>query len=260
MTGLHLYPVLGLPIVMPGDDLAGLVTEALRRQGLQLRQGDVVVVAQKVVSRAEGRLVPLRQVEPSPAALDLAAESGKDPRLCELILRESRAIVRVCPNLVIARHRLGFVCANAGIDRSNATTNDETVLLLPEDPDASARRLRYDFYRKTGVAPAVIIADSHGRPFREGVIGVCIGIAGMAPVLSEVGRQDLFGYTLRGTEEAVADELASAATLIMGQADEGIPAVVARGFFDARRAVRIMGEAEASAARLVRPIDRDLFA
>lgn len=260
MTGLHLYPILGLPVVQPGDDLAELMAEALRRQGLQLRQGDVVVVAQKVVSRAEGRLVRLQQVEPSPQALELAARSGKDARLCELILQESRAIVRVRPGLIIARHRLGFVCANAGIDRSNAAQDDEAVLLLPQDPDASARRLRYDLYRKTGVAPAVIIADSHGRPFREGAVGVCIGIAGMAPLLSEVGRQDLFGYTLRSTEEAVADELASAATLIMGQADEGIPAVVARGFFEARRAARIMGEAEATAARLVRPLDKDLFA
>lgn len=259
MTGLHLYPVVGLPVVEPGDDVAELLASALRGQGLQLRQGDVLVVAHKVVSRAEGRLVALEDVEPSPAARSLAAESGKDPRLCELILRESQAIVRVRPGLVIARHRLGFVCANAGIDRSNAGGEGETVLLLPEDPDGSARRLRYDLYRKTGVAPAVIIADSHGRPFREGSVGVCIGVAGMGPVLSEVGRQDLFGYTLRSTLEAVADELASAATLVMGQADEGIPAVVARGFFEARRAIQIAGEGEATAARLVRPAERDLF-
>lgn len=260
MTGLHLYPVVGLPVVREGDDVPALLSDALRAQGLQLRQGDVLVLAHKIVSRAEGRLVALAEVEPSPRARDLAAESGKDPRLCELILRESQAIVRVRPGLVIARHRLGFVCANAGIDRSNAGGPSEVVLLLPVDPDASARRLRYDLYRHTGVAPAVIIADSHGRPFREGAVGVCIGIVGMGPLLSEVGRQDLFGYTLRSTVEAVADELASAATLLMGQADEGVPAVVARGFFDARRAVQIASQQEASAARLVRPAERDLFA
>lgn len=259
MTGVHLYAVTGLPVVQAGDDLAELIAGALRHLQLQLRQGDVLVVAQKVVSRAEGRLVDLRLVQPSPAALKLAAQSEKDARVCELILRESRSIVRVRPGLIIARHRLGFVCANAGIDRSNASADDEAVLLLPEDPDESARRLRYDLYRKTGVAPAVIIADSHGRPFREGAVGVCIGVAGMAPVLSEVGRQDLFGYTLRTTAEAVADELASAATLIMGQANEGIPAVVVRGLFEARDAVRIMGEAEATAGHLIRPEEKDLF-
>lgn len=259
MTALCLYPVPGLPVVMPGDDLGALVASALRRQGLQLVQGDVLVVAQKVISRAEGRLVPLAQVRPSPAALELAERSGKDPRLCELILRESTAIVRVRPGLVIARHRLGFVCANAGIDRSNSAAGEEAVLLLPEDPDSSARRLRSDLYRHTGVAPAVVVADSHGRPFREGAVGVCIGIAGMGPLLSEVGRQDLFGYTLRTTEEAVADELASAATLVMGQADEGIPVVVARGFFEARRAGSLLADPDAPAARLVRPAERDLF-
>ncbi len=259
MRHLHLYGITGLPLVRPGDDLAELLATAMRGLGLRLLQDDVVVVAHKVVSKAEGRLVNLQTVEPSPAAVKLAGESGKDPRLCELILRESRRVVRVRPGLIIAEHRLGFVCANAAIDRSNAAGDDPVVVLLPEDPDESARRLRHDLYRHTGVAPAVVIADSHGRPFREGAVGVCIGVAGLHPLLREAGRQDLYGYTLQSSEEAVADELAAAATLVMGQSAQGVPAVVVRGLFDAREAGELLGFREASARALLRPKHKELF-
>ena len=259
MHGLHIYAVTGVPLVRPGDDLGEVLGAALRGMGLQLQQGDILVVAHKVVSKAEGRLVDLRSVQPSEQARRLAAESGKDPRLCELILRESRAILRVRPGLVVAEHRLGFVCANAGIDRSNVAGTEPVVALLPEDPDASARRLRETLYRKTGVAVPVIVCDSHGRPFRDGAVGVCIGVAGLFPLLSEVGREDLYGFTLQHSEEAVADELAAAATLVMGQASEGVPAALVRGFFDARQAIRLLGSPEARAGLLLREPERDLF-
>ena len=259
MLGLHLYAVTGIPLVRPGDDLAELLAAALRSLGLRLQQGDIVVVAHKVVSKAEGRLVDLRTVEPSSEARRLGEQSGKDPRLCELILRESRSILRVRPGLIIAEHRLGFICANAGIDRSNVAGSEPIVALLPEDPDESARRLREALYRKTGVAVPVIICDSHGRPFREGAVGVSIGVAGLFPLLSEVGREDLYGFTLQHTQEAIADELAAAATLVMGQSAEGVPAVLVRGFFDVRNAVRLLGSAEARATVLLREPARDLF-
>lgn len=259
MLGLHLYAITGIPPVRPGDDLAELIAAAMRQLGLAMRQGDIVVVAHKVVSKAEGRLVDLRTVQPSPEAQRLAEQSDKDPRLCELILRESRAILRVRRGLVIAEHRLGFVCANAGIDRSNVAGPEPVVALLPENPDESARRLRDGLYRKTGVAPAVVICDSHGRPFRRGCVGVCVGVAGLYPLLVESGRTDLYGYTLRHTEEAVADELAAAATLVMGQAAEGVPAVLVRGFLDVRDAVRLWGDPDARACELLRPEREDLF-
>lgn len=258
MTGLSIWGITGMGLVVAGDDVAGEIAAALRRMGLALRPGDVVVVAQKILSKAEGRMVRLADVEVSGAALELAARSEKDPRVCELILRESQSLVRVRPGLVIARHRRGWVCANAGIDRSNVAGDAEAVLLLPEDPDASARRVREGLQRRTGVAPAVIVADSHGRPFRRGAVGVCIGVAGLAPLVSEVGRQDLFGYTLRSTEEALADELASAATVVMGQADEAIPAALVRGVAEARRGVRLE-ELGGGAGELVRGLEQDLF-
>lgn len=264
MRSLHLYGITELPRIRPGDDLGGLLAEALRALRLQVRQGDILVVAHKVVSKAEGRVVDLARVAPSPGALELAAACGKDPRLCELILGESRAILRVAPGLVVAEHRLGFVCANAGIDRSNVAEPGEggeagSVVLLPADPDESARRLRFDIYRHVGVGPAVIICDTHGRAHREGAVGVSIGVAGLYPILREAGRQDLYGYTLRSSEEAVADELAGAATLVMGQADEGVPAVLVRGFFEVRQAEALAGAPGTGSGPLVRERSRDLF-
>ncbi|MDW8156296.1 MAG: coenzyme F420-0:L-glutamate ligase [Armatimonadota bacterium] len=235
-------------LLQPGEDLSGWVSEALESSGRRLRNGDVLVVAHKVVSLAEGRVVALSDVNPSEQALQLARQTGKDPRLVELVLRESVEVVRVRPGLLITRHRLGFVCANGGVDRSNA--GPEQAVLLPEDPDASARRLRDALHRRFGVEVGVVVADTHGRAHREGAVGVCVGLAGVAPLADHRGRRDLYGYVLTSSVEAVADELAAAATLLMGQADEARPLVVVRGW-------PAVGDGQAR--QLVRPRERDLF-
>lgn len=223
LNGLH-----GIPLIAPGDDLAGIIADALRDNGLQLKTNDVLVIAQKVVSKAEGQAVVLGDVEPSLEALHLAGETSKDPRLVELILRESVGIVRQREGLIITEHRLGLVMANAGIDQSNVDVG--TALLLPEDPDASAARLRTELRRRCDAQVAVIIADSIGRAWRNGIVGHAIGTAGMQPLVNLTQTGDLLGRELRVTEVALADEMAAAATLIMGQADEGIPVVLIRGF------------------------------
>ncbi|MBI2322846.1 MAG: coenzyme F420-0:L-glutamate ligase [Chloroflexi bacterium] len=256
MIRVELLGLTDLPLVRPGDDLAALIAAALDRQGLALAAHDLVVVAQKVVSKAEGRLVRLSSVTPSPTAERLAAQVEKDPRLVELILRESKSVLRVRPGLVIVEHRLGFVCANAGIDRSNiqqegSDAHDETVALLPLDPDASAAALRRALEARDGVPLAVLIIDSHGRAFREGIVGVAIGCSGVAPVIDKRGDPDLLGYRLQVTEIGHADEIASAASLLMGQADEGVPVVVMRGLRYAR--------GEEPARRIARLPARDLF-
>jgi coenzyme F420-0:L-glutamate ligase/coenzyme F420-1:gamma-L-glutamate ligase len=232
MQRIEIFAIPGLPEVQPGDDLAELIAAACRRNAFALRDGDVLVVAQKIVSKAEGRIVALEDVVPTPAAESLAGETGKDARLVELILRESRRVLRRRPGVIIAEHRLGFVCANAGIDRSNVAQGapgKTLVALLPADPDASARRLRDGLRQQLGVSVAVIIADSHGRPFREGAIGTAIGVAGMQPLTNMVGWIDRHGYQLHSTQMATADELAAAASLLMGQSAEGRPVIVVRG-------------------------------
>ncbi|MCB1841954.1 MAG: coenzyme F420-0:L-glutamate ligase [Halioglobus sp.] len=232
MTGrLELLPLAGMPLVEPGDDLAALVFAALTANSLSLGAGDVLVVAQKVVSKAEGRYVTLAEVAPGPEAESLAREAGKDPRQVELILRESREVLRVRPGVIIVEHRNGYVHANAGIDRSNIRqdADDPRVLLLPRDPDASAAALRDALFALTGVAPQVIINDSFGRAWRNGTVGVAIGTAGLLPLKNQIGEQDMFGNILEVTEAAVADELAAAASLVMGQAAEAVPVVLVRG-------------------------------
>ncbi|GAB4514163.1 MAG: coenzyme F420-0:L-glutamate ligase [Anaerolineae bacterium] len=244
----------GLPDICPGDDLATLIAEAAARCGLALASGDVVVVAQKIVSKAEGRLVRLADVEPTPAAIDLAHRSGKDPRLAELILRESREVLRTRPGLIIVEHRLGFVCANAGIDHSNVgpgNEDDGMVLLLPEDPDASAERIRDGLRVLTGADVAVLVIDSHGRAWRLGAVGVAIGVAGLVPLTDLRGRSDRYGRQLRVTQVGTADELAAAASLLMGQADEGTPVVVVRGATYQKGCGKI--------GDLLRPRELDLF-
>lgn len=247
----------GLPLVRPGDDLAALIAGGLQRAGLRPRSGDVLVVAQKVVSKAEGRLVDLATVEPSARALDLAAEVGKDARLVEVILRESKRVVRHRPGLLIVEHRLGFIMANAGVDRSNvvaAGDGAERVVLLPEDPDTSARALRERLAAGTGgdrPAPAVVISDSFGRPWRQGTTGVAIGAAGLPALLDLRGRPDLFGRPLEVSTVGLADEIAATASLLMGQADEGRPVVLVRGL--------AWSAPPAPAAALIRPAAEDLF-
>ena len=231
MCAMTLFPVEQLPLVQPGDDLAALIVDRLHRQGETLQPGDILVIAQKVVSKAEGRLVRLSEVTPSEEAIALAETVNKEPRHVQVILDDSRGVVRVRKGLLVVEQRMGWVCANAGVDRSNvAPGEEELVALLPEDADASAERLRARFAELTGVAPAVIINDSHGRAWRIGTVGVCIGCAGLPPVWNQRGMHDLFGYELASSEECIADELAGAASLLMGQSNEGRPVVVIRGY------------------------------
>jgi coenzyme F420-0:L-glutamate ligase/coenzyme F420-1:gamma-L-glutamate ligase len=252
---LILTAVQGFPLVKSGDDLVGLTVQALSASGLTLLDGDILVFAQKIVSKAEGRWVNLATVTPSHRALELAQQIEKDPRLVELILKESRAVLRTRPGTIVVEHRLGFVCANAGIDHSNVagvgTADEEWVLLLPEDPDTSARRLRDGIQTHFGVSIGVMIIDSHGRAWRLGTVGVAIGLAGLPGLVDLRGKPDLFGYRLRITQVGVADELAAGASLVMGQAAEGTPLVHVRGFPYPLR--------EASLVELLRPLDQDLF-
>lgn len=248
---LHALP--GLPQVRRGDDLAQLTLRALDSAGLDLRDHDVLVFAQKVVSKAEGRCVALAEVRPSPRAVALAARVRKDARLVELILRESRRVVRARPDVLIVEHRLGFVMANAGVDQSNVAqaADGDMALLLPEEPDASAERLRQALQEHSGRTLGVLINDSFGRPWRRGAVGVAIGCAGLAAWCDLRGRPDLFGRRLRVSETAPADELAAAASLLMGQADEGLPVVLVRG-------LGALG-APSTARALLRPAQQDLF-
>jgi coenzyme F420-0:L-glutamate ligase/coenzyme F420-1:gamma-L-glutamate ligase len=238
---LRVIPIVGLPEIAEGDDLGELIAGHA-----QLERGDVVVVAQKAVSKAEGRVVRLAGVEPSRRARELAGES--DPRSLEVILREATRVVRSRPPLVIAETRHGFVCASAGVDASNAPEPD-TVVLLPLDPDASARRIRARLRRLTGCEPGVIVSDSFGRPWRTGIVDVAIGVAGLRPLLDLRGQRDRSGYELHATVVAVADEIAAAAELVMGKT-AGIPAAIVRG-------LDLAGEG--SARELVMPEERDLF-
>jgi coenzyme F420-0:L-glutamate ligase/coenzyme F420-1:gamma-L-glutamate ligase len=246
---VQIIGVAGMPEVRPGDDLAALILEAARGQGLDVEDGDVLVVTQKIVSKAEGRLVDLRTVEPSPHAQELAVRTGKDSRLVEVILRETRRIVRQERGVIICETKHGFVCANAGVDTSNV--GGGVVSLLPAHPDRSAQRIRAVIQkRKAGISIAVIISDTFGRPWREGHTNVAIGLAGMSPVKDYVGQTDPHGYVLRVSTMAVADELAAAAELVMEKLSR-VPVAIVRGF-DYRRA-------EGAARELIRPEERDLF-
>jgi len=242
----------GLPIVRAGDDLAALLATALRCARIAPSSGDIVVVAQKVVSKAEGRLVDLRGIVPSPRALELATEVDKDPRLVEVILAESTEVVRHRKDVLIVAHRLGFVMANAGVDQSNVGSDStDCVLLLPKHPDAAAQALKRRLDDEFGVALGIIINDSFGRPWRQGVVGVALGAAGVPALQNLIGAPDLFGRKMLVTEVALADEVASAASLVMGEGDEGIPAVHVRGIACNARAV--------PAAALIRPREMDMF-
>jgi coenzyme F420-0:L-glutamate ligase/coenzyme F420-1:gamma-L-glutamate ligase len=251
---LRVTAIEGFPLVRAGDDLAALILTGLARSGLALEADDVVVVTGKVVSKAEGRLVDLAAVEPSPRAERLGAETEKDPRLVELVLRESVDVIRARPGNLLVRHRLGWVSAMAGIDRSNVEGGDDVALLLPADPDASAAAVRAALHAATGVWVGVVVTDSHGRPFRVGNTGVALGVAGL-PALRELeGRPDLYGRPLTAASVVpVADLVASTAMLVSGEADEGRPVVLVRG-------LRLGEEPASPGTALLRPPDRDLFA
>jgi coenzyme F420-0:L-glutamate ligase/coenzyme F420-1:gamma-L-glutamate ligase len=252
---LTLTPLPGIPLIHPGDDLPAIILSALDRAGLRLVDGDVIVLAQKIVSKAEGRLVNLATVTPSSRAFELSALVEKDPRLLELILGESREVLRTRPGTIIVEHRLGFVCANAGIDHSNVAgegkPGEEWLTLLPEDPDASCLRIRRNLEAETGARLGVMVIDSHGRAWRLGTVGVVIGLSGLPGLVDLRGKPDLFGYTLHITQVGAADELAAAASLVMGQAAEMTPVIHVRGFVYPLR--------EATLHELLRPIEQDLF-
>lgn len=252
-TPVSLYPLRGLPLFEPGDDVAAIIGDALRSSGIGLKDHDILVVAQKIVSKAEGAYVKLDEVVPSPEAIELAGRTGKDPRHTEVVLSESDEVVKVGPHVIVVAHRLGFVMANAGVDESNIEHGDHggRVLLLPRDPDGSAAMMKRDLDAMFGVSCGVVINDSFGRPWRNGVVGVAIGAAGVPALVNRIGAPDLFGRRLNVTEIAAADEIASAASMLMGQAAEGIPAVLVRG-------LRIDAP-DAPASALVRDRARDMF-
>ena len=250
---VRLTAVPHIPEVHPGDDLAGLIIAALAAAHIQLENGDVVAIAQKIVSKAEGRFVRLADVTPSTEAEEVATSTDKDPRLVALILQESAEISRMKPGVLVTRHRLGFTSANAGIDRSNVghDESDEAVLLLPVDPDGSADALRQAVQRECGVAVGVVITDSHGRPFRLGTVGVAIGVAGIPALWDRRGEPDRDGHILQYTDVGVADEIAAAAGLVMGQGNEGRPVVVVRGLN--------LPLQNGRAGDLIRPREMDLY-
>jgi coenzyme F420-0:L-glutamate ligase/coenzyme F420-1:gamma-L-glutamate ligase len=249
---VSLIPIRGLPLIEAGADLAALIAAAAGGPDA-FHAGDVLVIAQKIVSKSEGRVVRLDDVQPSDEAVRLAEQTDKDPRLVELILGESREVVRTRPGLIVVEDRRGFICANAGIDRSNIQQHgkSEEVALLPVDPDASARSIRQRLNELTGHQIAVLINDSHGRAWREGTVGVAIGLAGMPAVWDRRGETDLTGYTLQHTVIGLADEIAAAASLLMGAAGEGIPAVIVRGLE--------LPPGDGRAREIQRPREMDLF-
>jgi coenzyme F420-0:L-glutamate ligase / coenzyme F420-1:gamma-L-glutamate ligase len=249
----HFIALAGVPLIKPGDDIATIILAALAASGEKLREGDVLILAQKVVSKAQGRSVPLGSVVPSQRAEQLARDVNKDPRLVELILRESTEVVRHRRDVLIVAHRLGFIIANAGIDFSNIEQGsaDDTALLLPQNPDQTSAELRTALLERTGSDVAVIINDSHGRAFRNGTVGTAIGASGLPGLADLRGQGDLYGRRLQSSEVALADEIAAAASLLMGQADEGRPIVLARGI--------PMSHRNGNAAELVRERKTDLF-
>jgi coenzyme F420-0:L-glutamate ligase/coenzyme F420-1:gamma-L-glutamate ligase len=250
---LSLTALAPFPLVRPGDDLAATIIEVMDRGGVEPVEGDVLVVAQKVVSKTEGRYLDLATLTPSPRALEIAAVVRKEPRFVEAVLRESERVVRQGPDVLIVAHRLGYVMANAGIDRSNIDPahGREPVLLLPEDPDASAERLLLRIQQQFGARMGMIVSDSFGRPWRRGTVGIALGAAGLPALRDLRGRPDLYGRTLRVTETGFADEIAAAASLLMGQSDEAVPVVLVRGLR--------WDEDDAPAAALIRPPNEDLF-
>lgn len=255
MSQLVLTPLKNIPLIRQGDNLADILVNALPDTDLELRNNDIFVVAQKIISKSEGRMVNLADITPSSRAMELVPQVEKDPRLIELILRESNEVMRVRKDVIVVEHRLGFVCANAGIDHSNVkgegNVDEEYVLLLPQDPDASARKLRYEIKQLANKDVSVMIIDSHGRAWRNGTVGICIGLSGIPALVDERGWKDLFGYTLKATVVGVADELAAAASLVMGQAAEGTPVIHARGF------PYPLGDG--SLKELIRPKKMDMF-
>ena len=251
MNAVQVLPVEGLPLIKEGDNLGKLIVEAVKKQGTPIQLYDVIVVTHVVVSKAEGNIVNLEEVKPSQRAKEIAAQTNKDPALVQVILEETKDIVRIGQNSIITETVSGIICANAGVDRSNVS-GDRNVVPLPKNPNASAQNIRAEIKRLSGAEVAVIVSDTHGRPFRMGEINIAVGVAGFVPIRDRRGEKDLFGYVLRIKQTAIADELASAAELVIGQADEGIPAAIIRGY-------NYQQTENASATNLTRPKEKDLF-
>lgn len=252
---LVLHPIAGIPLIAKGDEISKILLIAIDNNGIDLQDDDILVITQKIISKAEGRQIQLSSIVPSKRAMEISKVSKKNPRLIELILRESNEVLRITEKHIIVEHRLGFICANAGIDHSNVCKNEESTvdsyLLLPVNPDHSAVLIRKNIKKITGKSIGVLIIDSHGRAWRNGIVGQCIGLAGIPALVDLRGKEDMFGFKLRITQVAAADELAAAASLIMGQADEKIPAVHVRGFPYKMR--------NASLRELIRDKKKDLF-
>jgi coenzyme F420-0:L-glutamate ligase/coenzyme F420-1:gamma-L-glutamate ligase len=251
VNAVKIIAVENLPLITKGDNIAELIYNAAKKQNTPIQEKDVIVITHVAVSKAEGNVVNLDEVSPSERAKEIAQQTEKEPALVEVILRETKEIVRIGPNSLITETKNGIICANAGVDRSNVE-GERNVVLLPKNPDASAQKIRQEIKSLTACDVAVIVSDTHGRPFRMGEINVAIGVAGMKPIRDRRGEKDLFGYMLRIKQTAVADELASAAELVIGQANEGIPVAIIRGY-------NYQVAENASAVELTRPKEKDLF-
>ena len=251
LNKIEIFAVTGLPVVNKGDDLASLICQAAEKQGTPVQNGDVIIITHVVVSRAEGNVVNLETITPSEFDKSVAKRTDKDPRLVEVILRESRSIVRMNDGKLITETKQGVICANSGIDRSNVPGNSN-VALLPENADRSAQMIRQKIRELTQKDVAVVVSDTHGRPLRLGEINIALGIAGFEPLRDRRGEKDLFGYTIKVKRTAIADELASAAELVIGQTNEGIPVAIIRGYPYPK-------SEKANATKLIRPREKDLF-
>jgi coenzyme F420-0:L-glutamate ligase/coenzyme F420-1:gamma-L-glutamate ligase len=248
---IQIIPIHGIPLIEKGDNIAQLLCNCAEKQGTPIQNSDVIVITHVMVSKAEGSIVNLDTVTPSEFAKTIAKQMDKDPAMVEVVLREAKSIVRMGNNSIITETKHGFFCANSGVDRSNVS-GERNVALLPENPDLSAARIREQIKALTGMDVAVIVSDTHGRPLRDGEINVAVGVAGLKPIRDRRGEKDLYGYTLRVKRTAIADELASAAELVIGQANEAIPAAIIRGYAYPK-------SEDAKATELIRPKEREFF-
>lgn len=251
MNVVQVIAVENLPLIKKGDNIGQLIVEAAKKQNTPIQEKDIIVVTHVAVSKAEGNVINLDEVTPSERAKEIAQETNKDPAMVEVVLQETRDIIRIGQNSIITETNNGIICANAGVDRSNVL-GDRNVVTLPKNPSLSAQNIRQEIKRLTGANVAVIVSDTHGRPFRMGEINVAIGAAGIKPIRDRRGEKDLFGYVLKMKQTAVADELSSAAEIVIGQANEGIPAAIIRGY-------NYQTDENASATELTRPKEKDLF-
>ena len=255
MSDLNFKQLEGIPLIQEGDNIAEILHYSIKKKKIHIVDGDILAVTSKIISKAEGRLINLNEVQPSRKALSLGKEIKRDPRFLELVISESKDIIRATEKAIIVEHKLGFICANAGIDHSNVQgrygNKEDWYLLLPQAPDQSAKSIKEYFKEKTGKEIGVIIIDSHGRPWRKGTVGVIIGTSNVPALVDLRGKSDLFGYHLKISEVAASDELAGAASLLMGQADEKIPAIHIRGFPYHLR--------DSSLSEVLRPKQMDLF-